>query len=59
MPDPVLVIKVLDVESGEEHVVEVPEGDYFIVATEPCHVAHIQSFANGTVNLTIKGRTQP
>jgi hypothetical protein len=52
-----LKITVEDLETGEIETVEMPMGEYFILATEPCHVSHTQVFGGGkTVQLTIKGR---
>ncbi len=45
-------------ETGETETRDVPFGDYFIVTTEPAHVAHINTFANGTHVITVKGRTR-
>lgn len=52
----VLRVTVEDVEAGTTEVVEVPEDEYFILATGRCHVAHVQAHANGTHVLTVKGR---
>ncbi len=51
-------ITVEDLETGETETRDVPSGDYFLVTTEPAHVAHINTFANGTQVVTIKGRTR-
>lgn len=45
-----------DEQTGDVETVRVPDGEYFILATEPCHVAHAQAYANGTHVLTIKER---
>lgn len=59
MSDPKHVVKIVvtDLVTGESEEVLVPAADYFILATEPCHVAHIQTYKSGqTVQLTIKDR---
>jgi hypothetical protein len=52
-----LRVTVLDEQTGDEEVVQVPDGEYFILCTAPCHVAHVNAHANGTHVLTVKGRT--
>lgn len=49
-------VTVEDLETGEKQSRDVPPGDYFLATTEPAHVAHINTFANGTHVVTIKGR---
>jgi hypothetical protein len=59
MPDSkqMLRITVLDLETGDTETAEMPAGEYFILCTAPCYVAHTQSFGGGkTVQLTIKDR---
>lgn len=52
-----LKVTVEDLETGTVETVEMPMGEYFLLTTEPCHVAHTQVFGAGkTVQLTIKGR---
>ena len=53
----ILRITVEDLVDGTTESVEMPAGEYFLLATEPCHVSHTQVFGGGkTVQLTIKGR---
>jgi hypothetical protein len=53
-------VVVTDEQTGDTETVTVPDGDYFLVCTEPCHLAHVQSYpTKGTHVLTIKGRTGP
>lgn len=55
---PVLRVTVEDLETGDKETKEMPKGEYFILTTAPCHVAHTSSYpAKGTHILTIKGRT--
>ena len=50
-------ITVEDLVDGTKETAELPAGEYFILATEPCHISHTQVFGGGkTVQLTIKGR---
>lgn len=51
-------VTVEDLETGEKETRDVPSGDYFLVTTEPAHIAHINTFANGTHVITVKGRTR-
>lgn len=51
-----LRVVVTDEQTGDTETVHVPDGDYFIVCTAPCHLAHAQAHGNGTHVLTIKGR---
>lgn len=54
---PMLRITVEDLEEGTTEVAEVPKGEYFILTTTPCYVAHQQVYGGGkTVQLTIKDR---
>lgn len=60
MPAVSLKVTVVDEQTGDTETVQVPDGDYFVVCTEPCHVAHVASYpTKGTQVLTIKGRTGP
>lgn len=53
-----LRITVEDLETGEKETQEMPKGEYFILTTAPCYVAHTNSFpAKGTHVITVKGRT--
>jgi hypothetical protein len=50
-------ITVEDLETGDKETAEMPAGEYYVLATEPCHVAHVQMSGGGkTVQLTIKDR---
>ena len=49
-------VAVTDLETGEVESVEL-WNDYFVVTAGSCHISHIQTHANGTHVLTIKGRT--
>ena len=51
-----LRITVEDLETGDKETREMPAGEYFLLTTAPCYVAHTQTHANGTHVLTIKGR---
>lgn len=51
-----LEITVRDTESGHSETATVPNNDYFIVCTGMCHVAGVTQHANGTHQLTVKGR---
>lgn len=44
-----------DVATGENESIVIVN-DYVCTTDGTCHVAHVQSFANGTHVLTIKGR---
>jgi hypothetical protein len=46
-----------DLETGDTETAEMPKGEYFILCTSPCYVAHTQVSGGGkTVQLTIKDR---
>lgn len=50
-------VTVLDHETGEEAVQEVPNHDFFVLTTGDCYVDYTQVYPkSGTVQLTIKGR---
>ena len=51
-------ITVEDLETGETQTQVVPPGDYALMTTEPAYVAHINTFANGTHVITVKGRVR-
>lgn len=54
----ILRITVEDLETGETESREIPAGEYFILCTSPCHVAHTNSYpGKGTHIITVKGRT--
>jgi hypothetical protein len=55
---PMLRIVIEDLETGEKEVQEMPKGEYFILTTAPCYVAHTNTFlSKGTHVITVKGRT--
>jgi hypothetical protein len=58
MPDPVIRVTVEDLIDGTTDTVEIPAGEYVVLATEPCHVDRVQTHANGTHVVTIKGRNR-
>lgn len=47
----------VDEQTGDTSTEVVPDGDYLLIVTDPAYVANIQTYANGTHVLTIKGRT--
>lgn len=49
-------VTVLDHESGDIQIAEVPAGEYLLLTTTPCWLAHTQMHSNGTHVLTVKGR---
>jgi hypothetical protein len=52
----VVEIAITDLEPDDVELVRVPRGTYYILTTEPCHVAHVQKYpTKGTTVLTIKG----
>jgi len=54
----ILRVTVEDLETGDQETREMPAGEYFILCTSPCYVAHTNSYpGKGTHVLTIKGRT--
>ena len=54
----ILRVTVEDLETGDRDSKEMPAGEYFVLTTSPCYVAHTNSFPQkGTHVLTIKGRT--
>lgn len=46
-----------DLETGEGSSIDIEPGNYNIVCAAPAYLAHVQSYANGTTVLTIKGRS--
>lgn len=48
-------VTVEDLATGETETVEIKD-DYVILAAGSCYIHHVQSYANGTHILTIKGR---
>lgn len=54
-----VTITVRDDQTGEEETKQVPDGEYFILTTEPAYVAFTNTFKNGTHVITVKGRTRP
>ncbi len=54
----ILRVTVEDLETGDKDTKEMPAGEYFVLTTSPCYVAHTNSYpSKGTHILTIKGRT--
>lgn len=53
-----LRVTVTDEQTGDTDMAIVPEGDYLLVAHDPCFLHHTQVHANGTHVLTIKGRKE-
>lgn len=49
-------VTVLDQETGDTETIDVPDGEYLILCTDPCRLDHVQEYANGTHVLTVKGR---
>lgn len=50
-------VTVLDHATGQTETKEIPPGEYLIICTAPCDVAHTQVYPkSGTHVLTIKGR---
>lgn len=49
-------VTALDLATGENESIVIVN-DYVCTTDGSCHVAHVQSFANGTHVLTIKGRS--
>lgn len=55
-----LRVTVVDEQSGDTETKVVPDGDYLLICTEPCHVHYVNAYPKtGTHVVTIKGRTQP
>lgn len=55
---PVVRVTVEDLATGEQQTKDLPDGEYFVLTTGGCHVAHTNSYpAKGTHIVTIKGRT--
>lgn len=51
-----LRVTAVDEQTGDEQTVTVPDGDYLLITTDPCHVASVQAHGNGTHVITVKGR---
>lgn len=49
-------VTVEDLATGEQEQQEIPADDYMIICAGSCHVAGATEHANGTQQLTIKGR---
>jgi hypothetical protein len=47
-------VTVEDLETGDVQSMDVAEGDYTLIALEPCHLTYTQRFKSGTVQLTVK-----
>lgn len=50
-----LTITVTDDQTGDTQTVSIPEGEYFLVCHEPCHLSSTAAYSTGTHLLTIKG----
>jgi hypothetical protein len=50
-------VTVVDEQTGDTEETVVPDGEYLLLTTDPCFLAHTAAHANGTHVLTIKGRT--
>lgn len=50
-----IIVTILDEQTGDEDVTRVPDGDYLLIATDPCTYG-VQAYANGTHVITVKGR---
>ena len=51
-----LRVAVTDIETGESDEREVQEGDYVVICAQPCYLDSVVTHANGTHQLTVKGR---
>ena len=52
-----LRVQITDRETGDYEEVIIPDGEYFILTTSPCHVAHTNWYPiKGTAVVTIKDR---
>jgi hypothetical protein len=51
-----LRVTVTDIETGETGEREVQEGDYMVICAQPCYLDNTVVHANGTHQLTVKGR---
>ena len=52
-----LRVTIEDRETGEREEVLIPDGEYFLLTTSPCYLAHTNAYpGKGTHVLTIKGR---
>lgn len=54
-----LEITVYDPETGEWQTGELKPGSYVLLTAEPCHRYATNASANGTVQITLKGVTDP
>lgn len=53
-----LRVTVVDEQAGDTDTATVPDGEYLLIVTDPCYLAHTAVYpTKGTVVLTIKGRT--
>lgn len=46
-----------DLDTGETETKVVEEGDYNIIVVAPAYIDGVQTYANGTHVITVKGRT--
>lgn len=54
-----LRVVVEDIETGETDETLVANGDYVIICAQPCYLDGLTAHANGTHQLTVRGRTVP
>lgn len=56
-----LTVTVRDNETGEEQTARVADGDFVLIAADPCYLDSVQAYKpKGTAVLTVKGwRPQP
>ena len=52
---PIFKVTAEDLELGDKQEQVVLPGDYFLMVTEPAYLDGIQTYANGTHVITIKG----
>lgn len=52
-----LKVTIVDRETGDREEVVIPDGEYFLLTTSPCYLAHTNWYpGKGTAVLTIKDR---
>jgi hypothetical protein len=53
-----LKVTIEDLETGSREEVVIPDGEYFLLTTAPCYLAHTSAYpGKGTHVLTVKGRS--
>lgn len=50
-------VTVEDLDTGEVGVRTVHEGDFILIPFDPCYLSATSRYANGTVQLTLKGHS--